>query len=117
MSGVVRRRVMNKPEEKGPIVNTYTRQYTITKGGQYYWPFNIVRGADYIISARSNFVRGYIRIGFRAIGNSGNKYTNPVVYTLSNAPSSSLNQIDCYIDNFQNSGTLTLTITETIPRT
>ena len=117
MNKFIRRRII-RSEEKGPIVNTYhyTRSVTAYTGGRdNLIDFNFKIGASYTFVLAFSGGYTYLRllIGTTAIEQ---KYTNPA--TISFDYTTSLgSRFNAFIWKPAANGTLTVDITETIPRT
>ena len=124
MNGVVRRRVMPKPEEKGPIINVYDLSFNVSAhSSTYYYYFwrDFVVGATYTFNIDATDVRiGGIN---GAIQNNGAgpggapTYSDKRIFniTVTIKPSPSRGQIS--FGSGCKAGRVTFILTETIPRT
>ena len=84
IAGIRRRGLMNKPEEKGPIVNTYDESFTVTAHSSsytYYFWIDFVIGATYVIEVdATNVAKSPMRINAGIQGN-GSGATGTPEYT------------------------------------
>jgi hypothetical protein len=124
MNGVVRRRMMNKPEEKGPIINVYDLSFNVSAhSSNYYYYFfrNFVVGATYTFNIDATGVRiGSINGGIQNNGDGPGgapTYRDKRIFniTVTRIPSPSRGQI-AFGDGCK-AGRVTFILTETIPRT
>lgn len=124
MNGVVRRRVMKEPEEKGPIINVYDLSFNVSAhSSQYYYWFrrDFVIGATYTFNIDATGIRmGTIngQIERNGIGPGGAPtYSDKRIFniTVTKRPDPSRGAI--VFGSGCNAGRVTFILTETIPRT
>lgn len=123
MNGIVRRRVMNKPKEKGPIINTYKVSGSVTastsSAEKRWWStFTWNLGATYTFDIKFNqwctYVRVYLSNSSITVGNTSGP-TGILTWLCNEIPS--VNNIHAMIWKPTADGTITINITESIPRT
>ncbi len=124
MNGVVRRRVMNKPEEKGPIINVYDLSFNVSAhSSQYYYWFymDFVVGATYTFNIDATGIRigalnGQIQSNGGGPGGAP-AYSDKRIFniTVTRIPDPSRGAI--VFGGGCKAGRVTFVLTETIPRT
>lgn len=124
MSGVVRRRVMNKPEEKGPIVKTYNLNFSVTAHSSsymYYFYHTFVVGATYTFDINATGVpKARLNAGIQGngTGTSGApEYTSKRIITIKVVKHPDPSRGSVSFADGCNAGTVKFTLTESIPRT
>lgn len=124
MNGVVRRRAMNKPEEKGPIINVYDLSFNVSAHSSsynYYFYHPFVVGATYTFNIdatglRMGSMNGEIQTNGSGPGGAPS-YSDKRIFdiTVTVKPDPSRGAI-VFRDGC-NAGRVTFILTETIPRT
>lgn len=123
MSGVVRRRVMTKPKEKGPIINTYKVSASVaasTSNSSVKWWGTITwkLGATYTFNIKFNksctYVKLYLGNTEITIGQTSGS-TGTLTWVCNEIPAT--NNIHAMLWKPTADGTITINITESIPRT
>lgn len=124
MSGVVRRRVMNKPEEKGPIIKTYNLNFSVTAHSSsytYYFWRTFTVGATYTLDIDATGVaKGRLNAGIQSngMGDAGAaEYTNKRIITIKVTHTPDPMRGSVVFAAGCNAGTVKFTLTESIPRT
>ena len=122
MNGVIRRRgLMSEIKEKGPIINTYVRTYNVSAsaaGVEKRSDLVFIEGASYEFnvefSSTCTYIRFYINNKKTQLGGNVWGNTASFIYDCTVLPDFGNYTIMLWKPS---DGTLTLTITETIPRT